>query len=346
MSLDAVDEKERAEAKRLFVSMIEFYHTTIHLPEDDEAPLSSIRNVKFNAELVPGGRPSFRMPSRAPPAARERTMWHTQNAVDQGRWEGVVCSPWGAPAFTVDKTGCPEGRQVVDYREVNKVLRRYRFSIPHMWDILARVSGAFFLSLLDAKSGFRQVEYTEEARRIFTVTTWEGLFRPLRLEMGPANGPEAFQCLMHIIFAALLFKSLCIFIDDFCAFTHLIRKSQRSAVGDVVSEQARAVVPADLQVLVWNCNGLARRLKDSPEGLARKFAPFHLIFLSEPRMSGSKAEKVLTWLRELGFNSVYSEGEVRGQAGVLLAYREAVVEYVDSVVLMPGRLVLSNIKRV
>ena len=302
--------KDAESARGILVQVLVFYHSVFHVAEDDSQPLSSIRNVKFHAQLIPGASAVFRMAIRCPPKDRERTAWHTQNAVDQDRWLLVPCSEWGAPAFTVDKTNCPEGRQVVDYRLTNKVLRRFHFSIPHMWDILSRVSGAHFLSVMDAKSGFRQVEYTEDAKKIFTVSTWEGLFQPQRLEMGPHNGPEAFQCLMHVIFGKLLWKSLLIFIDDLVSFTHVHRP---------VGAPVLALAEEAVAVLIWNSNGLVKRHKAAPELLGQFFRQHQLLILSETRMSGERAVALVDWIQGLGFAVWYSEGPVAGQAGLLVA---------------------------
>ena len=303
--------------KSFLVDLLVYFHDTVHVPEDDDEPLTSIRNVLFHAELIDGCRASFRMPIRCPPHERERTRKHVAEAVRQGRWHQVSCSEWGAPAFTVDKKDCPEGRQVVDYRLTNKVIRRFHFSIPNMWDILLRVSGAWFISLLDAKSGFRQVEYTPEASRMFTVSTWEGLYRPLRLEMGPANGPEGFQCLMHVIFAPVLWQTVCIFIDDLVAFTH-----QRTVERALHFRPGPSVSAFVYKALVFNPNGLRVRIKKEGDELAKVFLGHHLILLSETRLGQTQKGYgvALEWLDTLGFTYAYFEGDgAPGQGGILCA---------------------------
>ena len=48
--------------------------------------------------------------------------------------------------------------------------------------------------------GFTQLELSEEAQRIFTLTTKRGMLRPLVLFFGAKQGPSIFQKLMDWTF--------------------------------------------------------------------------------------------------------------------------------------------------
>lgn len=57
-------------------------------------------------------------------------------------------SPWGAPAFIVYRQGKP--RMVIDYRRLNELIIPDEFPLPRQDDILQTLTGANWLSTLDA----------------------------------------------------------------------------------------------------------------------------------------------------------------------------------------------------
>ena len=55
--------------------------------------------------------------------------------------------------------------------------------------------------MLDAVTGFNQLQNSDRAHRVLAVVTRSGQFLPTCLTFGPVNGPEAFAYVMDRIYA-------------------------------------------------------------------------------------------------------------------------------------------------
>ena len=74
-------------------------------------------------------------------------------------------SPWSCATFYANnqaenERGVP--RLVINYKPLNKVLEWIRYPIPNKSDLMQRVSNAKVFSKFDMKSGFWQIQISEE----------------------------------------------------------------------------------------------------------------------------------------------------------------------------------------
>lgn len=67
-------------------------------------------------------------------------------------------SSWGLPAFMVSEDGGADMRMVVDYQPLNKHVIKNANSLPHIKELVARLSRAKVFSKLDLKSGYTRSE--------------------------------------------------------------------------------------------------------------------------------------------------------------------------------------------
>lgn len=114
---------------------------------------------------------------------------------------------WNSPAFLVRKAS-GELRFVVDFRQLNRVMKPTFFPLPSMKDIqqtLGEASPTIFSSL-DLRQGFYQIGLTPETRDKSTFITHEGSFRFCRIPMGLASSPQAFLLAMLKVFRGMTFK--------------------------------------------------------------------------------------------------------------------------------------------
>ena len=104
---------------------------------------------------------------------------------------------WVSPMVPVikskHKAAKVDVRLCVDYRQLNKYLRREIFEIPTFEEVTSKFHGDKFLTKLDAKSGFYQIPLDESARDLTTFITPLGRYRYKRLPMGISIAPEIFQ---------------------------------------------------------------------------------------------------------------------------------------------------------
>ena len=127
-------------------------------------------------------------------------------------------SPWAARALIVPKKGCPEGRFVIDYRDLNSATVRDSYPMPVINDLLDTVSGSSWFSALDLLSGFHQIPMSQESQQKTAFVTSEGLFEFRRMPFGLKNAPATFQRAMDAILAGLKWKCCLVYLDDIVIF--------------------------------------------------------------------------------------------------------------------------------
>jgi len=95
--------------------------------------------------------------------------WFEQGVIEPSK------SPWSMPIIIAYCNGKP--RFCINYRKLNTVTIPDEFPIPRQLDILASLSGAQVLSLLNALSGFTQLELAEEDIKKTVFRLHRGLFQ-------------------------------------------------------------------------------------------------------------------------------------------------------------------------
>ena len=73
--------------------------------------------------------------------------------------EKVMCSnrsSWSAPIIVVPK-GDGGKQQVIDYRALNKVIRKFTWPMPKVEDIFSKLNGAKYFSTLDLRIGYHHI---------------------------------------------------------------------------------------------------------------------------------------------------------------------------------------------
>jgi hypothetical protein len=100
---------------------------------------------------------------------------------------------WVSPIVVVPKpqSGCV--RICSDAREANRALIRERGVSPLLEEILYDLNNAKFLSKIDLKSGYHQVEIHPDSRYITTFATHAGLYIYKRLTLGMSPASDIFQ---------------------------------------------------------------------------------------------------------------------------------------------------------
>jgi len=173
-------------------------------------------NSDVHIELVPGTKPISMAPYYASPAKREAIdkqidLWLSQGVIEESR------SPWGAPIIIVYRNSKP--RVCIDFRRLNKATIPDQHPIPKQTDILQALSGAQYLSVFDALSGFTQLEFDEISRPITAIRTHRGLHHFKRMPFGWRNGPPEFQRAMQEILSPFLWIFTLVYIDDIVVYS-------------------------------------------------------------------------------------------------------------------------------
>eukprot|EP00435_Cladocopium_sp_Y103_P076316 s7_g90.t1 len=165
-------------------------------------PRTTIRHVQH--DTIPTGPPVKTPRHMLSPEAAEWIDQKIEEEVARGQLMRGN-SPWGSPPFPTREAAAHQRarkrRIVVDYRRVNaRVLRNSYYSRKGS-EVIAEAAGSAYLTLLDAVTGFNQVENTDRAKRVLALLSRSGQFLPICLTFGPQNGPEDFAYVVDRLYA-------------------------------------------------------------------------------------------------------------------------------------------------
>ena len=108
-------------------------------------------------------------------------------------------------------------RICTDFKKLNAAVKRERYVLPTLEDILHRLKGSSIYSKLDATSGFWQIPLEEKSAKLTTFITPYGRYFYRRLPQGISSAPEIFQRTVDEILSGES-NALC-FFDDILVFS-------------------------------------------------------------------------------------------------------------------------------
>ena len=101
-------------------------------------------------------------------------------------------SKWAAPTFIIPrKNGAV--RFISDFRELNKRNERKPFPIPKIQDLLLKLEGFKYVTLLDLNMGYYHIKLCPFLRKLCTMVLPWGKYEYQELPMGLCNSPDIFQ---------------------------------------------------------------------------------------------------------------------------------------------------------
>ena len=109
-------------------------------------------------------------------------------------------------------------RVCMDYRRLNKAIRKDHFPLPFIDQMLDRLADKYFYYFLDGYSGYNHIAIAPEDQEKTTFTCPYGTFAFRRMPLGLCNAPATFQRYIMAIFFYLIEKTMEIFMDDFSVF--------------------------------------------------------------------------------------------------------------------------------
>ena len=101
-------------------------------------------------------------------------------------------TPWVSPIVPIIKEN-GEIRVCTDAKMLNTAIKREVHNMPTVEEIAIELNGAKFISKLDLKSAYNQLELDPDCRDITVFSTHLGLFRYKRLNFGISSAAEIFQ---------------------------------------------------------------------------------------------------------------------------------------------------------
>ena len=127
-------------------------------------------------------------------------------------------NPWVSPIVLAPKKD-GSYRLCINYRKLNEVTVRDTYPIPHIDDTLDARQNTHFISTLDLRCGYWQVEIDETSKPITAFVTHRGLFECTVMPFGLASAPATFQRLMDIVLAGLKWQCCLDYLDDIIVYS-------------------------------------------------------------------------------------------------------------------------------
>ncbi len=163
-------------------------------------------------------QPVIHSPRRVPIALKKALKEELDRLCQQG-----ILSPVTYPTNWVNSCVCvskPNGkiRLCLDPKDLNVAIRRPHYVTPTLDDVLAKMSGAKYFSILDARSGYWNIKLDDESADLTTFNTSFGRYRFNRMPMGITCAQDEFQRLIDMTFGDI---PNCVGIaDDLVVFGH------------------------------------------------------------------------------------------------------------------------------
>ena len=210
--------------------------------------------TKHSIELQPGTKPSNTQPYRLPPAKKAIVDQQIEEML-QAKQITPSRSPWAAPiVLSPKKDGSL--RFCIDYRKLNASTIRTAYPMPRVDDTLDSLREARYISTLDLRSGYWQVEIDSESRDKTAFITHRGLYEFLVMPFGLSNAPATFQRLMDIVLAGIKWQSCLVYIDDIVVFSPTFEQHIQD-----LSNVFTRLVSAGLTLKASKCDFCRKELK-------------------------------------------------------------------------------------
>ena len=156
------------------------------------------KEIEFAIDVVPGSTPASITPYRMASVELKELKLQLQELLEKGFIRPSV-SPWGDPVLFVRKKD-DTLRLCVDYRQLNKMTVKNKYSLPRIDDLFEQVKGASVFSKIDLRSGYHQVRIKDVYVHKMVFRTRYGHYEFLVIPFGLANAPTAFMDLMNRVF--------------------------------------------------------------------------------------------------------------------------------------------------
>ena len=132
-------------------------------------------------------------------------------------------SPWGTSVLFAKKKD-KTLRLCIDYRQLNRVKIKNRYSLLRIDDLFDQLKRAQVYSKIDLRTGYHRLRVRETDILKTAFRTRYGHFEFTVMPFGLTNAPAAFMDLMHRVFQPYLDQFVAVFVDDILIYSQYEEK--------------------------------------------------------------------------------------------------------------------------
>ena len=121
-------------------------------------------------------------------------------------------------------------RLFIDYRQLNKMTIKNRYSLPRIDDLFDQLRGATVFSKIDLRSRYHQVRIKDEDIFKTTFRTRYNHYKFVIIPFRLTNAPIVFMWLMNNVIHKYLDKFVGVFIDDILIYSKEEHKEHLKSV--------------------------------------------------------------------------------------------------------------------
>ena len=110
-------------------------------------------------------------------------------------------------------------RLCVDYRQLNKMIVKNKYSLPKIDNLFDQLKGVSVFSKIDLQSGYHQLRIKDADVHKTAFRMRYGHYEFLVMPFGLTNAPAAFMDLMNRVFQLYVDEFVMVFIDDILVYS-------------------------------------------------------------------------------------------------------------------------------
>lgn len=177
----------------------------------DDRHVGTIPGVEMSITLT-SNQPIVRRPYRLAESEKQEL----RQLIEALLAEGTIrpsSSPYSSPVLMVKKRS-GEKRLCVDYRALNKITVKDSYPLPIIEELVDRLSGYEYLTVLDFRAGYHQIKMAADSIPFTAFITPEGKYEYVKVPFGLASSPFVFQRTVNEILGTLRFDKVLVYLDD------------------------------------------------------------------------------------------------------------------------------------
>jgi len=168
-------------------------------------------------------------------------------------------------------------RFCIDYRKLNALIKRDRYSILLIDEVLARIQGSKYLTRLDIIAAFNKLRMSSESENLTTFVTFFDVYKYRVMLFKLINEPAFFQHYINDVLFECLHKFCQTYLNDILIYSKILKK-HRTHVKEVLGKLREA----DLQIDIDKCEFKIQKTS---------FLKL-LIFINDLRMNSRKVDVI------------------------------------------------------